>query len=714
VFSALAVSLLALAAPRLGAPLTLADLAPSSPYAYEQVIATWTENGAPVAIVERESFGVYQTVRLRFHADGTPDRSSATDLHVPPGATVARAGNGALAVWYDYPKNTLYASRTDATSVLELPSSKVLLQDLPYPLGTLHLTCGEVRCLMTSEGMNLLLDLDGKLRETLPGRFSLAVASRHEFLVQRCEGTPSACHTEILDENGAVRSSDARTVHRAIFDDTRFVAMSAQDQNRKISMWTIDPVTGVWSPPFFALAMPSASIDPIIAWNGSMYALSMVVTPDLPVNPCGCVLPWSGVMRLDRNLALLDLAPKKLADVLSYSQSPPPIAGAAGGFTVFLPFPSDSRASSVVLRNDGSIVPDPRHAATLFDGLGSQFVVAAASSPDAILGVWVERPGDGLRLRAARVTRNGTRIDLSPLEISSTADIFSVAAASDGAAFAVAWTELDPLTSTFRALVAIIDPSGSVHKTTIEPWPSFSNAAYNSVSLTFTAGAFQLALATEDGFEAVTLSANGTPVLHDSIPAHLHYNSRRALFDGHRLFGIWREDPGSLQWRVKDVPGFEAKGAGIGFNGVGNFTVAADGAGGYLVLLGAFEPQGGQPDRRLLMPISSSGQLVSASLPSLGAGFTGQPSLVRMGSSWLASWNDREGDSHIVAVDGTTLQPSPPLAWHAANVFPLMVRGRDNEALLIYNAVVPTPALPVAQATVTIIAPPERGRAASH
>src|SRR5215470_4527016 len=98
-FGALALSLLALAAPRLGTELTFAPFSPAPPNNLETVLSSWSENGTAVAVVSRWSMDVTQYVRVRLRADGTADPASMLVLPLAQVLGAARAGDGMLVIW---------------------------------------------------------------------------------------------------------------------------------------------------------------------------------------------------------------------------------------------------------------------------------------------------------------------------------------------------------------------------------------------------------------------------------------------------------------------------------------------------------------------------------------------------------------------------------------------------------------------------------------
>jgi hypothetical protein len=704
VLPALALSLFALAAPRLGAQLTFADLRPGAPSANDMLQAAWSDNGGAVAIVLREKMGQRQLVRIRVRADGTPDAGSNLELRVPvgSGAVFARAGRGILGVWYDRLTDAMYASRVDTTGILEVSNARVLAQGFQY---TSTPICDESRCLVSVGAGILLLDFDGTPRGTLPGGFSV-VAGRHEFLVTRC-GLAADCRIELFDDTGAVKSSRPGRLEQAMFDGTRFVEMSRGPQGEIIAR-TIDAATGAPSAPIRLATLPEAE-HLNLAWNGSVYALSMTIRPRFPF-PCACdTTPWTATMRFDRDLAPFDREPRKLTDTDSYDT--PSVVGVDGGFIVFSRgLDADARQRIRVLHNDGTLTPTPGAGTLLFDdGLVSQFAATAAASPDAILGVWVEMPGDGMHLRAARVTRDGTRIDRVPLEISSARILGNVVAASDGSSFAVAWVEVDNPATDGRLVIAVIDPSGNMRKGVVDPFIR----AWRTPTVTFANGAFQLALPMDFGVEAVTFTASGEVLRRERISAPVAGNCV-ASFDGRRLIAIWDwYDNHTLTELVKDFPGPAAEIRNLISAGrIGNFTLEHDAGDGYLLLLNAYGTAG---DASYAVPLSARGELIGEPFAHpVGLGRFYGLSLVRAGAEWIASWTDSDTRSVAVVIDGMTLQAGPRLPLPLGPEYAARVVAGWKDAILIANIAVPDKHLPAGQAAAQVLSPPSRGRAARH
>ena len=156
-----------------------------------------------------------------------------------------------------------------------------------------------------------------------------------------------------------------------------------------------------------------------------------------------------------------------------------------------------------------------------------------------------------------------------------------------------------------------------------------------------------------------------------------------------------------------------------------DFALAPEGAGGYAVFVVTFLDNATLAERqgRFIARMSDRGDLLSP-IQLTGHSMSGiNPALTRIGSHWLASWQDdtyattkiNQPYRVLLPIDGTTLRPGTPLSLPVNFPQPaLPVAGRPGEALLLYNEPVSTSSLPVSRATVQLITFPGRSRAAGH
>jgi hypothetical protein len=680
------------------------------------------ENGRPVVVIQRYASGSWRTLRAQVHGDGTIDNASLIALDLPPGiAAVDRRGDELFAVILPDNHNLLAARLDAATGKMLWPAPKLIATG-EFPYQNVAMKCNVTRCAVRSNDVRLVLDADGNQIAKTDDVFVLAAADR-SFLAQHCF---AECTVDFLSEDGAVKSTFKvpAPVQDAIYDGSRYVVLLGTygtvypHPPQPLTLYAVDPVTGAWSSPKIIHADDLPPVRGRLAWNGSMYAVAMIVSSFPAVSPIPTAYTVE-TLRVGQDLAPLDAELRLLTTDTAY-EGPLHIVGTPDGFLLIdLPKSMPGYWTSFI-RNDGTIEPKPPLVTPLLRGAGSQTIVAGASSRASRLAVWTENDGPRIRLLAGRRARTGELLDAKALTLANAATISRVSATSDGDGFLVAWTE-SAGGSPVRA--AMIDAAGNVRAVPLD-----DHIDAISVGVSFDNGAYQLtSLTNHDAVDAFTVSSAGVMLLHDRVDITRPSSELlvTSTFDGRRIAVAWAHD--SLWTVVKDVQdGAKPVPRQIIYSSTPAFigvTMRPDGAGGYFLLYAQSDAISSPiRDIRTLVRLSGDGKLLPETSRSLDRGlFTTNPSILRIGGQWYATWNDgtytvESGNLSFqvfVPFDGATLAVGRAHESSDLNG-KWLVPGWNGEALLLFATADETELGPVARATMQVVVPGARGRAVGH
>jgi hypothetical protein len=515
-----------------GPSLTLADLRPGEPEQVERVFNAWAENGETVAIVSRNLRGRWEAGRRTIRRDGTADPAAFVPLPIPQSAfNAAPFRNGMLAAWSV--AGGIVAAPLDRNGTL-------LAQPLPIPIGisasSFPIVCNDTRCMIDGR---VIVDGRGSVVKMLGGA-GVATAGTDGFLVAFSN------RVDLLDNDGAVKSSHAGGAYAAAFDGDRYVALPKQTTAAgDLALVAVDASNGVWSAPAPVVprdAVVGSTVNATLVWNGANYLLSMLLSP--ASNPAGATSLVTS--RISHSFAPIDAQPRKQGSDIPWL-SAIRFAAAPEGFRLLWSNEGSRLRTALLGASDGTIAPSLPAGQPVLRDVASQIASAAAAGRSAILGVYIENDGDHVRLRAARVGRDGVRLDAAPLALDADGVFSPVAAASDGDQFLIVWKATrgfgTPAGTLFGTIVGV---TGSARTFTIDnnvPWQS----VYLSVE--YINGAFQVALGGNDT-KLYTVGGDGTVLLRASIAVA----ATAAMFDGKHVLATWSDGTGF--WTASaDVPG---------------------------------------------------------------------------------------------------------------------------------------------------------------
>lgn len=685
-----------------GPSLTLADLRPGEPEQVERLFNAWVENGETVAIVSRTLRGHWEAGRRTIRRDGTADPAAFVPLPIPQsGFNAAPFRNGMLAAWTV--TGGVVAAPLDRNGVL-------LAQPLPIPIGiaaaSFPIVCNDTRCMIDGRA---LVDGRGSVVKIL-GETGTATAGKDGFLV--AFGT----HTDLLDNDGAVKSTHAGSAYAAVFDVDRYVIVPRQTTAAgELALVAVDASNGTWSTPAPVVpreTIAGSAINATLVWNGSDYLLSLLLSPTSSSTSLVTT-------RIAHSFAPVDAPPRKQGSDIPWLSNIR-YAAAPEGFRL-LWTNEVARLRTALLGAPGTIAPALPTGQPVLRDVASQIAATAAASRSAILGVYMENDGDHVRLRAARVSRDGTRLDAAPLALDADGVFSPVAAASDGDQFLIVWKATrgfgSPAGTLFGTIVGV---TGSAHTFTID-----SNVPPQSkyLSVDYTNGAFQLALGGNDT-KLYTIGGDGTVLLRASIAVA----ATTAMFDGNHVLATWSDGTG-LWTASANVPGGTVLRTNVlrvfPPTSYGRTALLRNGQ-SYLALLpyhdGTTNPNHSQ---RWLVRLSRDGfvENVDASAVIGSGASTALPGLVRIDTVPHAVYSEgsvadaADGNLNLLVIvpfDGVTLENTPPMRL-GDELYGNVVGGWDGEGLLIFDAGVPAASGSASQMTVRVAhVVPSRRRAAGR
>ena len=628
-----------------GPEMPVADLRAGSPTGVPFVDA-WAENGAVVVIVSRQQTPARTTLR----SDGTADPASLVSLPItaPIADVTARLG-GMMAVWSDG-AGTFAAPLDNDGHLLASPASI----PIEHPL-FLKVRCNDQHCLVDSNDGAVIIDDRGNLVAQLDAPVNLGFAAGKETFLAATRTTIT-----LLDNNGGAIAQQSGTFLSAIFDGTRYAMLQIPSDQRELRMTTVDPESGAFSATAaivknlpFEIARIS---DPMLAWNGTMYLVTMTLSPlDASSGPS-----WFSTLRVTPSLVPFDPAPQQQAVGAHVAA----IVGAADGFHLFWNGTEQSAHTALFSPGTSTIVPPLPNGQPLIRDRSSQFFAAAAASQSAILGVYLENDGEHLRLLASRLHAN-------PIVLQTDHDVGVAAAASDGNGFLVVWDEA----GTHRG--ATIDAAGNVRTFDI----GSAALASRHISAEFIGGAYRVAFVS-NVVDAATIGRDGTVLQQQhTVFGDGTIDDAAALFDGQQLLIVWSDHNG-LSVMTGGVTRRLLPGAFAEVAVVRDLIFAVDGSAG-----------------RILRLDGTTVQIIPGRLES--------PALVRIDGIVHAAYF-ADGAFHIVPLDGgiaATIDGGFGRALFA---------GWNGEALLAHNANVPIASGVATQMTIAVVrATPPRRRAAA-
>lgn len=670
-----------------GSSLTLADLRPGEPEQVERVFNAWAENGETVAIVSRNLRGRWEAGRRTIHRDGTADAAAFVPLPIPQSPfNAAPFRNGMLAAW------------SVAGGVVAAPLDRngtLLAQPLPIPIGisasSFPIVCNDTRCMIDGR---VIVDGRGSVVKML-GNAGIATAGKDGFLVAFSN------RVDLLDNDGAVKSTHAGGAYTAVFDGDRYVVLPRQTTvSGDLALVAVDASSGAWSTP--APVVPretfaGSTVNATLVWNGSSYLLTMLLSPATSLV----------TSRISHSFAPIDAQPRKQGSDIPWL-SDIRFAAAPEGFRLLWSNEGSRLRTALLGASDGSLAPSLPAGQPVLRDVASQIAAAAAASRAAILGVYIENDGDHVRLRAARVGRDGVRLDAAPLALDADGVFSPVAAASDGDQFLVVWKATrgfgTPAGTLFGTIVGV---TGSARTFTIDnnvPWQS----AYLNVE--YINGAYQVALGGNDT-KLYTIGGDGAVLLRTSIAVA----ATAATFDGRHVLATWSDGTGF--WTASaDVPGGTVLRANVlrvfPPTSYERAALLRNGQ-GYLALLPYFDgTTTATRSQRWLVHLSHDGFLENVDASAvIGSGpSTTLTGLVRVDGVPHATYSEgivrdaADGNPNMLAIvpfNAATLENTAPMQL-GDELYGNLVAGWNGEGLLIVDAGVPAASGSASQMTVRV------------
>ena len=603
----------------------------------------------------------------------------------------------------------------------------------------MRVVCNDEYCLVRVGDRGFLVGENGYVVNSYDSYMLATAAGKDDFFAERClsrlikdgETTYSACSTQLLGEYGAIVKVGPRErpVHDVLFDGTRYVILTAAGAPGQFEIDTLDPSSGArataWIGPSAASALVPAesSLRGRLTWNGSMYLITATVAPAHTLPGYWTKPNWLATMRLTPSFAALDPVPVKIASDVHESSALTfwdgtrfEVAGTPDGFRIVWNQFSISRVRTHFVRNDGAVLPADLRGGVLLRDHVSQVARTAAAGRASILAIWSEDDGVHEWLRAARVTRDGVRLDAQPLTLARDPHVDSAFAASDGEGFLVIWNEQESWTSTNGHLIgATIDAGGNVR------WFSIRDGfiGLDNVSVDFVDGAYRVALVDWKESEALTISRDGLIVQRESFgdPALQAPFRSAQLFDGSNMLVV--QGLTGLMGATKAVPSGKVQARQLlPSDGQQFFDQPALARDGDSVLVFFSSSPGSS---RRLMRLSWKGELKALADGFFGGGRTWQsPSIVRVDGVWYASVIDSDYATNGAAREYRIVMRVDPVLMYGYGQIEMpssffasrFLAGWNGEGLLLYDSEVDVASGLASQATVRVVhTVPAHGRA---